>query len=121
MSPVCNLDRSYIMRSWERYQQYTSSSGSSGAVNAKAFKQIFGGTAGSSLALFKGFDTDRNNLVDAVEVFDTMALCAIELNMMARIRLVFMFHDDNSDESMSWDELTMMINSTQRGMGKVTE
>ena len=120
MSPLWNLDRSYLLRSWERYKQYRVSSGTCGAVNPKAFKQVFGGTAGSSLALFKGFDTDRNNLVDAIEVFDTIALCATDLPLMARVRLIFMFHDENEDENLSWDELEMMINSTQRGMSKMT-
>ena len=120
MSPLCNLSRSYILRSWERYRQHCHQSGSFGAIGAKAFKVIFGGSEGATLALFRGFDTDRNSLVDAVEVFDTMAMCSGELGMMARVRLIFMFHDDNQDEELSWDELTMMINSTQRGMGKAT-
>ncbi len=120
MSPLCSLDRPYLLRSWDRYKQYRSKSGSCGAVNAKGFKEVFGGTAGGSLALFKGFDTDRNNLVDVLEVFDAIALCAVDLTLMARVRLIFMFHDENCDENLSWEELEMMISSTQRGMGKMT-
>ena len=52
------------------------------------------------MAMFEGFDTDRNKLVDLHECFAVLVLTA-KLPVVTRLRLLFELHDENGDDELS--------------------
>ena len=61
---------------------------------------VFGGNNGITMAMFEGFDTDRNKLVDLHECFAVLVLTA-KLPVVTRLRLLFELHDENGDDELS--------------------
>jgi len=110
-------DRAFIMRCYERYSH---DNNKCPGVNQKKFKQIFGGNPVILHAVFHCFDTDRNGLVDVLECFAALVVCSLEMTVMQRTRMIFIFHDANKDGELSHSELILMCSSVCRGMAKMT-
>ena len=83
-----------------------------------AFKNVFGANGGTAEAVFRGFDTDRNGLVDLHECFAVLILMA-KMPYVARLRTLFELHDENSDDQLSQHEVEILMLSCVRGMCKV--
>ena len=91
-----NRDKTYIQRCHKRFTAGVECPG----VGTKEFKNVFGGANNVNLALFNGFDTDRNQLVDLHECFAALVLLA-DLPIIPRLRLLFEITDENGDGELS--------------------
>ncbi|GMH98199.1 hypothetical protein TrVE_jg14248 [Triparma verrucosa] len=109
-----NRDKEYITRCLKRFRAGVECPG----VGLKQFRNVFGGNNGITMAMFEGFDTDRNKLVDLHECFAVLVLTA-KLPVVTRLRLLFELHDENGDDELSKLEIEIMMLSCLRGMAKM--
>mgnify|MGYP003334183303 CR=1 FL=1 len=64
------------------------------------------------------FDTDRNGLVDALEVLASMAMLSC-MPIKDKIDFVYSLYDFNSSGDITIDEMTIMLRTVASGTGKL--
>eukprot|EP01029_Cantina_marsupialis_P023861 TRINITY_DN60145_c1_g2_i1.p1 TRINITY_DN60145_c1_g2~~TRINITY_DN60145_c1_g2_i1.p1 ORF type:complete len:2255 (-),score=740.92 TRINITY_DN60145_c1_g2_i1:196-6960(-) len=69
--------------------------------------------------LFKTFDTDTNDLTDALEFLATVALCS-GMSLKEKIEYVFHIYDFDESEELTIDEVTLALRSAVTGLCKFT-
>jgi hypothetical protein len=67
--------------------------------------------------LFEAFDTDKNGLVDALELFITIALIS-GMDTIDKLYFVFSVYDFDSCGSISLDETALLLRSATKGLNK---
>jgi microtubule-associated protein-like 6 len=68
--------------------------------------------------LFNSFDTDNNGLIDALELFMTIALMS-GMDDKEKIKFAFTIYDFQASDRLSIDELILLLNSAVKGIAKV--
>eukprot|EP00600_Ochromonadales_sp_CCMP1393_P002263 CAMPEP_0174977188 /NCGR_PEP_ID=MMETSP0004_2-20121128/13465_1 /TAXON_ID=420556 /ORGANISM="Ochromonas sp., Strain CCMP1393" /LENGTH=2877 /DNA_ID=CAMNT_0016228333 /DNA_START=290 /DNA_END=8924 /DNA_ORIENTATION=- len=69
--------------------------------------------------LFTSFDTDDNGLIDALELFVSLALSS-GMDTIDKIHFAFTAHDFDNAGSLSFDEANLLLRSVVKGMSKVS-
>eukprot|EP01038_Epipyxis_sp_PR26KG_P009336 gene9336-12580_t len=71
-------------------------------------------------ALFDCFDTDNNGLIDALELFITVALVS-GMDTIDKIYFAFNAYDFDNVGSLSFDESNLLLRSVVKGLGKASK
>lgn len=67
--------------------------------------------------LFRAFDTDRNDLIDALEMLVTISLLS-GIDTVEKIQFAFCLYDFDSRGSISYDETSLLLRSVTNGCAK---
>jgi len=69
--------------------------------------------------LFDLLDTDKNELVDALEFLTSMALVS-GMDVTEKVRFVFMCYDFAENDGLTIDEMTLALKSAVTGVAKLS-
>ena len=122
--PVSNLPLEAIESIWTSYTLL----GESFALELQDLKAILENSAflwekvglndEQISSLFTTFDTDENSLVDALELFVTLAMIS-GMSTEQKIKYVFKVYDFTSTNVMNLDECTLLLRSIASGLDKI--
>jgi Ca2+-binding EF-hand superfamily protein len=128
VKPFLNLPEKQIYLLWEAFNNIAAGFGLSpeeftDICLAAELPAVLGLTenrvAAAAAAVFTVFDTDQNDLVDALEFLATFALCS-GMDYAKKIEFAFNCYDFDESGELSVDEVTLSFRSTLLGLAKLT-
>jgi len=128
VKPFLNLPEKQIYLLWEAFNNIAAGFGLSpeeftDICLAAELQSVLGMTenrvAAAAAAAFTVFDTDENDLVDALEFLATFAL-ASGMDYAKKIEFAFNCYDFDESGELTVDEMTLSFKSTLLGLAKLT-
>ena len=126
--PFLNLPEKQIYLLWEAFNNIAAGFGLSpeeftDICLAAEFPAVLGLTenrvAAAAAAVFTVFDTDENDLVDALEFLAAFAMCS-GMDFAKKIEFAFNCYDFDESGELTVDEMTLSFRSTLHGLAKLT-
>eukprot|EP01036_Dinobryon_divergens_P004657 gene4657-6170_t len=84
---------------------------------ASYFSQIIGFNESDLKALFLCFDTDKNGLVDALEILVTLGMIS-GMDTIDKVQFCFSGYDFTESGSLGNEEIALLLRSTVKGLAK---
>jgi hypothetical protein len=101
------------------YDKYTLNLGQPFALNLTQVKVLLGGEGGATRSIFdEVFDTDHNGLVDARELFASIAMLS-KASAAEKLDFIHQLYDFSGVGELSRDELVIMFRSVTTGCKKM--
>ena len=128
VKPFLNLPEKQIYLLWEAFNNIAAGFGLgpeefTDICLAAELPNVLGLTenrvAAAAAAVFTVFDTDENDLVDALEFLAAFAMCS-GMDFAKKIEFAFNCYDFDESGELSVDEMTLSFRSTLLGMAKLT-
>eukprot|EP00949_MAST-11_sp_MAST-11-sp1_P004459 g4459.t1 len=125
MKPFANLSAEAIQECWDKFNEVAEGFG----ISLDIFKSVCSVTIeeiaeGDEDLLgayaencFRAFDTDENDLVDALEFLATFALLSA-MDLPAKVKFMFDAYDFDESGQLTIDEMTLSLKSTITGLAK---
>lgn len=126
--PFSNLSTEAIQESWDKFNEVAEGFG----VSMDVFKSICGVLVEEvalgdedvlsdyAEAIFRTFDTDENDLVDALEFLASFALIS-GMDLVGKVKFMFDCYDFDESGQLTIDEMTLSLKSTITGLAKLTD
>ena len=86
--------------------------------NAQYLVDFIGYTEDDLKKLFEVFDTDKNGLIDALELLITLALSS-GMDIVDKLQFVFSSYDFDYSGMLSKEEVSLLLRSAVKGLSKV--
>jgi Ca2+-binding EF-hand superfamily protein len=124
--PFTNLSFAAIEAMWDTFNNVADGFG----INCQEFQEIVG-ELGTELDIpkdrmdalaedvFRAFDTDDNDLIDALEFLATFAM-ASGMSTLETLEFVFNCYDFDGSKELTIDEMTLSMKSTLTGLCKLS-
>ena len=118
--PYLSLSFHLLQRFWEAFNHEAEGF----ALPLETFSSILSNPSSdananaNAKALFLLFDSDQNGLVDALEVFSTLALCSAA-PLREKLLFILSAYDFDADQRLSIDELALLLKCAANGLCKV--
>ena len=124
--PFINLRKAALYKLWEAFNDVADGFG----LTRTEFKEIMESLelelmlsqqemAELSFALFECLDTDKNELVDAMEFLGTLAICS-SMDIPDKVSFTFGCYDFDESDALTIDEMTLSLKSTVTGLCKLS-
>ena len=125
--PFANLSTEAIQESWDKFNEVAEGFG----VSMDVFKSICGVLVEEvalgdedvlsdyAEAIFRTFDTDENDLVDALEFLASFAMIS-GMDLVGKVKFMFDCYDFDESGQLTIDEMTLSLKSTITGLAKLT-
>ena len=127
-TPFSNLSTEAIQESWDKFNEVAEGFG----VSMDVFKSICGVLVEEvalgdedvlsdyAEAIFRTFDTDENDLVDALEFLASFAMIS-GMDLVGKVKFMFDCYDFDESGQLTIDEMTLSLKSTITGLAKLTD
>jgi Ca2+-binding EF-hand superfamily protein len=125
--PFSNLSTEAIQESWDKFNEVAEGFG----VSMDVFKSICGVLVEEvalgdedvlsdyAESIFRTFDTDENDLVDALEFLASFAMIS-GMDLVGKVKFMFDCYDFDESGQLTIDEMTLSLKSTITGLAKLT-
>jgi WD40 repeat protein/Ca2+-binding EF-hand superfamily protein len=120
--PFINLEPDRVERLWAHYKLHSDGFALDPDALQHVLKVIFEDDddfEGKCRALFARLDTDKNNLIDALECLATLA-SASGMKPQRKLTFVFDLYDFSESGELLLDEVTLLLKSTVTGLCKIS-
>ena len=125
--PFANLSTEAIQESWDKFNEVAEGFG----VSMDVFKSICGVLVEEvalgdedvlsdyAESIFRTFDTDENDLVDALEFLASFSMIS-GMDLVGKVKFMFDCYDFDESGQLTIDEMTLSLKSTITGLAKLT-
>lgn len=118
--PYLNANKACMEAAWNNFNEVAEGFG----LNQEEFRRVldvpgFRATRADADKVFEAFDTDENNLVDALEFLTTFALTSA-MTLEEKVQYTFRCYDFDESGELTVDEMTLSMKSTLTGLAKMT-
>lgn len=118
--PYLNSNKACMEAAWNNFNEVAEGFG----LNQEEFRRVldvpgFRAARADADRVFEAFDTDENNLVDALEFLTTFALTSA-MTLEEKVAYTFRCYDFDESGELTVDEMTLSMKSTLTGLAKMT-